>query len=241
MGNIFGEEKPLKEVIRENQRMIKKSIRELEKEIKSLESNQKKLEADIKKHAKMGQMSAVRVMAKDYVRTKNYVTKFIEMKTHLNAVSLKMQTVKSHQAMADAMKGVTVALGKMNKKMNLPALQKIMAEFMKENEKAEITQEIMGDAIDDAMEEEGSAEEEGAIVNQVLDELGISAMEATPAVPIGGLKTEAKAAEVSAPAMVGAVGNGTAGGNSGGGGGGNGGGDGGVGDLEARLAQLKNS
>jgi charged multivesicular body protein 2A len=143
--------------------------------------------------------------------------------------------------MADAMKGVTVALGKMNKKMNLPALQKIMAEFMKENEKAEITQEIMGDAIDDAMEEEGSAEEEGAIVNQVLDELGISAMEATPAVPIGGLKTEAKAAEVSAPAMVGAVGNGTAGGNSGGGGGGNGGGDGGVGDLEARLAQLKNS
>lgn len=33
----------------------------------------------------------MRVMAKDYVRTKNYVTKFIEMKTHLNAVSLKMQ------------------------------------------------------------------------------------------------------------------------------------------------------
>lgn len=30
-------------------------------------------------------------MAKDYVRTKNYITKFIEMKTHLNAVSLKMQ------------------------------------------------------------------------------------------------------------------------------------------------------
>lgn len=61
MGNVFGEEKPLKDVIRENQRMIKKSIRELEKEIKSLESNQKKLEADIKKHAKMGQMVRVSV------------------------------------------------------------------------------------------------------------------------------------------------------------------------------------
>ncbi len=59
MGNVFGEEKPLKEVIRENQRMIKKSIRELEKEIKSLETNQKKLEADIKKHTKMGQMVSV--------------------------------------------------------------------------------------------------------------------------------------------------------------------------------------
>lgn len=61
MGNVFGEEKPLKDIIRENQRMIKKSIRELEKEIKSLESNQKKLEADIKKHAKMGQMVRVYV------------------------------------------------------------------------------------------------------------------------------------------------------------------------------------
>ena len=56
MGNVFAPEKPLKEVIRENQRMIKKSIRELEKEIRSLETNQKKLEADIKKHAKMNQM-----------------------------------------------------------------------------------------------------------------------------------------------------------------------------------------
>jgi hypothetical protein len=45
-------------------------------------------------------------MAKDLVRTRNYITRFIEMKTHLNAVSLKIQTIKSHQAMAEAMKGV---------------------------------------------------------------------------------------------------------------------------------------
>jgi hypothetical protein len=32
-------------------------------------------------------------MAKDLVRTRNYVTRFIEMKTHLNAVSLKMQVI----------------------------------------------------------------------------------------------------------------------------------------------------
>ena len=35
----------------------------------------------------------VRIMAKDLVRTRNYVTRFIEMKTHLNAVSLKMQVM----------------------------------------------------------------------------------------------------------------------------------------------------
>ena len=56
MGNLFAPEKPLKEIIRENQRMLKKSIRELEKEIRTLETNEKKLIADIKKSAKANQM-----------------------------------------------------------------------------------------------------------------------------------------------------------------------------------------
>ena len=65
------------------------------------------------------------------------------------------------------MKGVTKALVSMNKKMDLPALQKVMTDFMRENEKSEMTQEALGDAMDDAMEEEGSSEQEDNIINQV--------------------------------------------------------------------------
>lgn len=46
-------------------------------------------------------------MAKDLVRTRRHITKFYQMKTHLQGVSLKLQTLKSNQAMADAMKGAT--------------------------------------------------------------------------------------------------------------------------------------
>jgi charged multivesicular body protein 2A len=88
--------------------------------------------------------------------------------------------------MAQAMKGVTKALVKMNKKVNLPGMQKIMAEFMKENERSEMTQEMIGDVIDDALEEDGSAEEEASVVNQVLDELGVSAIDPALAAPLGG-------------------------------------------------------
>ena len=63
MGNLFSKDKPLKEIVRENQRLIKKSIRELEKEIRTLETNEKKLIADIKKHAKLNQM-VVRIIIK---------------------------------------------------------------------------------------------------------------------------------------------------------------------------------
>lgn len=45
-------------------------------------------------------------MAKDLVRTRSHVQKMIKMKTQLQAVSLRLQTVKSQNAMATAIKGV---------------------------------------------------------------------------------------------------------------------------------------
>ena len=39
-------------------------------------------------------------MAKDLVRTRQYVKKFIIMKANIQAVSLKVQTLKSQDAMA---------------------------------------------------------------------------------------------------------------------------------------------
>lgn len=75
--------------------------------------------------------------------------------------------------MGEAMKGVTKAMGQMNRQMNLPALQKIMQEFEKQNEKMEMVTEVMGDAIDDALEGDEEEEETEELVNQVLDEIGI--------------------------------------------------------------------
>ncbi len=66
--------------------------------------------------------------------------------------ALPAQTLKSTQAMSEAMKGATRAMGAMNRQMNLPALQKIMREFEMQNERMEMTSEVMGDAVDDVFE-----------------------------------------------------------------------------------------
>ena len=58
-------------------------------------------------------------MAKDLVRTRRYVKKFILMKANIQAVSLKITTLKSTNTMATAMKGVTKAMGTMNKQVCL--------------------------------------------------------------------------------------------------------------------------
>jgi len=64
MGNVLGKDKPLKEVLRENKRMINRAIRELDREKTSLEREEKRLTIEIKKAAKEGQMGAVKIMAK---------------------------------------------------------------------------------------------------------------------------------------------------------------------------------
>lgn len=170
---LFGKKKTPQEMLRQNQRALNKAMRDLDRERSKMEQQEKKTIADIKKMAKQGEMGAVKVMAKDLVRTRRYVKKFIMMKANIQAVALKIQTLKANDSMASAMKGVTKAMGRMNKQMNLPQIQRIMMEFEKQSEIMDMKEEMMGDAIDDALGDEDDEEESDAIVQQVLDELGL--------------------------------------------------------------------
>nr|GLL20708.1 vacuolar protein sorting-associated protein 2 homolog 1-like [Ipomoea trifida]GMC61555.1 vacuolar protein sorting-associated protein 2 homolog 1 [Ipomoea batatas]GMC65465.1 vacuolar protein sorting-associated protein 2 homolog 1 [Ipomoea batatas]GME19462.1 vacuolar protein sorting-associated protein 2 homolog 1 [Ipomoea batatas] len=174
MSFLFGKKKTPAELLRENKRMLDKSIREIDRERQALQAQEKKLIMEIKKSAKQGQMGAVKVMAKDLIRTRHQIEKFYKLKSQLQGVSLRIQTLKSTQAMGEAMKGVTKAMGTMNRQMNLPALQRIMQEFEMQNEKMEMVSEVMGEAIDDALEGDEEEEETEELVNQVLDEIGIN-------------------------------------------------------------------
>uniref|UniRef100_A0A914NW86 Uncharacterized protein n=1 Tax=Meloidogyne incognita TaxID=6306 RepID=A0A914NW86_MELIC len=112
-------------------------------------------------------------MAKDLVRTRQHVKKFIMMKANIQAVALKVQTLKSQDAMAQAMKGVTRAMRSMNRQLNLPQIQKIMSDFERQSEIMEMKEEMMSDAIDDAMGE-GDEEEETEQVVQQSDDRSMS-------------------------------------------------------------------
>lgn len=119
------------------------------------------------------------------------------------------------------MQNTAKAMKSMNKAVDNKAISKMMADFERENMRTELMQEVMGDAIDDALGEADNEEEEENIVNQVLDEIGISfgqelpeaAALGTPAV--GEVETEGK---IATPV---------------------GGDDAAVSELEARLNNLK--
>lgn len=171
---LFGKKKTPREIMREHKRSIERTIRDLDRERERLQMQEKKLIADMKRLAKQNQMDAVKIMAKDLVRTRKYVSKFFKMKAQLQAVSLQLQTVASTQAMTEAMKGTTRAMMVMNKQIDLPAMRAIMQEFMKQNEIMDMKEEFMNDTVDQIMEDETDTLEEDALVSQVLDEIGLN-------------------------------------------------------------------
>jgi|TARA_B100000683_G_scaffold5182_4_gene5596 charged multivesicular body protein 2A len=140
-------------------------------------------------------------MAKDLVRTRHSITKFYSLKSQLQGVSLRMQTLKSAQAMADAMRGVTSAMKSMNTKLNIPSLQNILKEFERQNEKMEMTTEVMGDAVDDAFAVDDEEEETEELVNAVLDELGCNVGAELISAPAGKVSVAAET-ERTAPTAV---------------------------------------
>ncbi|KAM7254539.1 hypothetical protein ACFE04_003919 [Oxalis oulophora] len=187
--------------------MLDKSIREIERERQGLQNQEKKLIVEIKKNAKQGQMGAVKVMAKDLIRTRHQIEKFYKLKSQLQGVSLRIQTLKSTHAMGEAMKGVTKAMGQMNRQMNLPSLQKIMREFEMQNEKMELVSEVMGDAIDDALGDDEEEEETELLVSQVLDEIGIDINQELVNAPSSSVAAPAVTNKVPQAESAGAAGN----------------------------------
>ncbi|KKY17835.1 putative snf7 family protein [Phaeomoniella chlamydospora] len=180
----FGKRMTPAERLRKHQRALEKTQRELDRERVKLENQEKKLVQDIKKSAKSGQIGAAKIQAKDLVRTRRYIQKFYQMRTQLQAISLRIQTVRSNEQMVQSMKGATKLLGSMNRQMNLPALQRIAMEFERENDIMDQRQEMMDDAIDDAtgLEDEEEGEE---VVNQVLDEIGVDLGQSLGETPSG--------------------------------------------------------
>ncbi|KAH3668521.1 hypothetical protein OGAPHI_002275 [Ogataea philodendri] len=162
--------------MRKNQRQLERTQRELEREKVKLQQQEKKLMQDIKKSAKANQTKAIKVQARDLVRTRKQVEKFDKMKTQLQAISLRLQTMRSSNQMTSSMKDAARLLNGLNSQMNIQGLSRITMEFQKSMDVMDQKQEMVDDVMDDLMDDEIDAEDEEEIdevVGKVLDEMGI--------------------------------------------------------------------
>ncbi|ODV85794.1 hypothetical protein CANARDRAFT_27883 [[Candida] arabinofermentans NRRL YB-2248] len=222
---LFGKRLTPQEQMRKNQRQLERTQRELDREKVKLQQQEKKIVLDIKKSAKANQLKTIKVQARDLIRTRKQVEKFDKMKTQLQAISLRLQTMRSSNQMTNSMRDATRLLNGLNGTMNLQNLSKIAMEFQKSLDIMDQKQEMVDDVMDDIMDDEIDVDDEEEIdevVNKVLDEIGIdlnSKMgDNVPAALAASASGEAQQTK-AAPQMIGA--------------------DGLDDDLQARLDSLK--
>ncbi|KAG4305173.1 hypothetical protein PORY_001343 [Pneumocystis oryctolagi] len=178
---VFGGRKTLQERLRQHQRSLERTQREIERERTKLDAQERRLIAEIRKNAAAGQMETARVKAKDLVRTRKQNDKFVNIKAHLQALVLRIQTIQTHEQIARNMKSAAKLLNSMNQAIHLPALMKIAHDFEQESDMMDQREEMIDDAIDNVIEDDEA--ENDAIINQVLDEIGIDLRQNLDSIP----------------------------------------------------------
>lgn len=171
--NMF--KKPtVKEQMRANERQLKKTGRDVERDRRELEREEKRLEMEIKKLAKSpSNKEAVRMLAKQLVQIRKQKTRTYAANSRISSVSAQQKAMHANVKLADAMGTTTKTMAKMNQILKPEDVAKNMRDFEQASAKMGMTEEVVNDTLDDILNESGDEEEGDAIVNQVLDEIGI--------------------------------------------------------------------
>ena len=149
----------------------------MDREMRELDRTETQVLAEIKSRAKQsgvaGNDPALKSLAKQLVQIRKQREKMISAKAHMGAVGMQATAMSAQVAMTGAVSNVTDAMKTANKASDAKEMSKIMTEFQKQNEMANLKEEMMDDALADAFDADGVEEEADAITSQVLAELGV--------------------------------------------------------------------
>ena len=150
-------------------------MRAADKEIRELQREEDKFIKEVKKVAALGTRggTAVKSLAKNVVMARKAKERACTTRAQLNSVGMTLSHQVASIKMSKCMAQSADVMKAMNAVVKLPQLNASMMEMAREMEKAGLIEELMGDAIDDALGGEELEAEADAEVDQVLAELAI--------------------------------------------------------------------
>ncbi|CAF3371135.1 unnamed protein product [Rotaria socialis] len=185
---MFGKKTSVSDQAKAHSRELRKTDRELVRDRHRLEAEEQRIVNEIRKNASTGNKKAVEILAKQLVKIRNQKAQSFQASGQIQGLATQNTMMASNMRMADTMQATAKTMAKMNKVMNPAQMSRVTQQFTQEHTKLGIKEEMMGETLDAAFGQEGDSEEEDAIVNQVLDEIGISfneKMAVAPRVPAG--------------------------------------------------------
>lgn len=173
MFNLFGKKPTVKEQQRENDRELRKAGRDIERERRKLEDEEKKLILEIRKNAASGNNDVAKILAKNLVQIRKQKSRTYSANSKITSINMQNKAMGSNIAMANAMQTTTKTMSSMNKVMRPDQIAGTVRDFSQANMRMEMTDEMINDTLDEMLGESGDEDEENAVVNKVLDEIGI--------------------------------------------------------------------
>jgi len=150
----------------------------MDRDIRDLYRQEKQLTQQIKTRAKTPGVNphadaALKAQAKQLVQLRNQKEKMYETKAQLSSVGMQATAMASQVSAIAAVGSVTQALSTANDVMDARKMSRTMAEFQRQNETANLKEEMLNDALADAFDESDVEEEAENVTSQVLAELGV--------------------------------------------------------------------
>ncbi|TRY77349.1 hypothetical protein TCAL_12479 [Tigriopus californicus] len=173
MDSLFKKKPTLKEQTRDNERALRRVDRDVGRDRAQLEREEKKLEMDIKKAAKAGQKDVCTILAKQLIQIRKQKQRTFVASSQIKAAGFQAKAMGANVKIAEAMGETSKTMGNMNKIMDPVKMNKDMQAFAMANERMNMTEETMNDALDDILADSDDEAEQDLVVNQVLDEIGI--------------------------------------------------------------------
>mmetsp|Transcript_25907 Transcript_25907/g.87093 ORF Transcript_25907/g.87093 Transcript_25907/m.87093 type:complete len:206 (+) Transcript_25907:121-738(+) len=169
---MFTKAPTAKEAAKAVQRQGKSSQRELDRELRDLDTRETKLIAEIKKEAGLGRSEkAVHMLAKQLVQLRAQRDRLVSARAHLGAIANHATAMAANAAVFGAVATASKSLGAMNKAMDVHKVGLTMAQFQKETERMNMSEDLMDDMLGDAFDTDDV--ETDAIVGQVLAQVGV--------------------------------------------------------------------
>lgn len=131
---------------------------------------------ELKQRAKTASSSndpTLKALAKQLVQVRQQRSKLHTAKAQVGAMGMSATVAASQMNAVLAVGAVTTSMKVANQHMDVKKTTKIMADFQRENERMQLREDMMDDALHDAFDTEGVEEEADQVTQQVLAELGV--------------------------------------------------------------------
>jgi len=147
-------------------------VREIDRENMRLLNEEKILMAEVKK-ASQNNMRQSMQKAQAVVRNRRMQNKFSQMKAHLQGIGMRIQSVKSTEALQKAVGSAVNMMQSFNKVTGGQHLVGALQELEKQNVLMSVQSELIDENLDSVFEEDNDEEAPEDVVMQVMCEAGV--------------------------------------------------------------------